>query len=78
MLVKKKDGSTRFCVDYCKVNEVTRKDAYPIPRVDDTLDAPIIGLVISYQLYQPCTVFAYRYRIGNMCKQLADTDKHKH
>ena len=38
MLVKKKDGTTRFCVDYRKVNDVTRKDAYPIPRVDDTLD----------------------------------------
>ena len=38
VLVKKKDGSTRFCMDYRKVNEVTRKDAYPIPRVDDILD----------------------------------------
>ena len=38
VLVKKKDGTTRFCVDYRKVNDVTRKDAYPIPRVDDTLD----------------------------------------
>jgi len=27
-----------FCMDYRKVNDVTRKDAYPIPRVDDTLD----------------------------------------
>ena len=32
------DGTTRFCVDYRKVNEVTRKDSYPLPRVDDTLD----------------------------------------
>ena len=38
VLVKKKDGTTHFCVDYRKVNDVTRKDAYPIPRVDDTVD----------------------------------------
>ena len=37
-LSKEKDRSTRFCVDYRKVNSVTRKEAYPLPRVDDTLD----------------------------------------
>ena len=42
VLVRKKDGSTRFCVDYRKVNHITREDAYPLPRVDDTLD-PLAG-----------------------------------
>jgi len=39
VLVKKKDGTRCFCVDYRAINEVTIKDTYPMPHVDDILNA---------------------------------------
>ena len=39
VMVQKKDGSWRFCVDYCKLNNVTHHDAYPLPCIDTTLDS---------------------------------------
>ena len=39
VMVKKKDESLRFCVDYRKLNALTRKDVYPLPKIEACLDA---------------------------------------
>ena len=38
-LAPRKDGTMRFCIDYRKLNQITKKDAYLIPRVDDGIAA---------------------------------------
>ena len=38
VLARKKDGTLRFCIDFRQLNAVTKKDAYPIPRIDECLD----------------------------------------
>jgi len=38
LLVKKKDGSHRLCIDYRELNKVTVKNKYPLPRIDDLFD----------------------------------------
>ena len=38
-MVTKKDGTIRFCIDYRKLNGLTKKNSYPLPRIDETLDS---------------------------------------
>ena len=39
VLVKKKNGGIRLCMDYRKLNSITKKDSFPLPRIDDVLDS---------------------------------------
>ena len=54
-MVPKKHRTIRICIDYRKLNEITTKDAYPLPRIGQTIDAlqgagyfPSLDSVIGY------------------------------
>ena len=47
VLVRKKDGSLRFCIDFRKLNLLTRKDSHPLPHIGETLDSLVGSAIYS-------------------------------
>ena len=47
VLVRKKNGSLRFCIDFRKLNSLTRKDSHPLPRIGETLNSLVCSAIYS-------------------------------
>ena len=67
VMVKKKDGSLRFCVDFRQLNAATIKDAHPLPRIDDLLNA----------LHGPCWFSNLDLKSGYWQAPIMERDKEK-
>ena len=61
VLVRKENGSTLFCIDYQKLNVISIKDAYRLPRIDDSLDA-----VSSTSLFSTLDLGSGYWHVGMM------------
>ena len=67
LLVKRKDGTLRLCIDYRQLNKLTVKNKYPLPRVDDLFD----------QLKGASILLKIDLRSGYHQLKIKDTDVHK-
>ena len=67
MLVRKKDGKVRYCIDYRALNNLTVKDAFPLPNIDECLD--VIGGTTFFSTLDMCS--------GYHQIEIDEKDKHK-
>ena len=67
VMVPKKGGEMRFCVDYRLLNKATIKDRYPLPRIDDTIDA-----LYGAQYFSTLDLFSGYWQI-----EIEEADKYK-
>ena len=72
LVVKKKDGSMKLCVDYRQLNKVTNKNKYPLPRIDELMDKLVDARVYLRSGYHQIKVkdediqkTAFRTRYGH-------------
>ena len=67
VLVRMKDGKVRYCIDYRKLNYVTRKDAFPLPRIESCIDT------LRGNKYMSCLDMAWGYYQA----KIHEDDRHK-
>ena len=67
VLVRKKDNTVRWCIDYRKLNSATKRDAYPLPRIDSCLDCLSSARIFSTLDLQS----------GYWQLEVAEEDRHK-
>ncbi len=67
VMVPKKGGEMRFCIDYRQLNKATVKDRYPLPRIDDTIDA-----LHGAKFFSTLDLFSGYWQI-----EIEEEDKHK-